>query len=407
MYRHIMVIHRWRDRYALYENYVDHGSARVTYITTALGRHSVPSGATAIELVGSTEDPAAVRQAGLSLISRFGRPHHLVALNEGDMDLAAVLRAEFDCPGLHPADLARFRDKLTMVQLVSAAGLRTPAFADAPHPEAVERFAVEYGWPVIVKPRRGTASRGVLRLDSAADLGTLRKLPSEPRLVEEFCPGHIYHADGLWTGTSLGPWRLSRYLNTCMGFTKGDVLGSVEVDDSVLIAALEPFVASVVEVLSKDPWVFHLEIFVDSAPDGSVQATFLEVGYRVGGAEIPFIWREVHGVDLMAAAMAVALGLQPEIDACRSERVGGWLLVPTPVAPPCRVTSVELPSPAGAGPYAYTIPAIGDVVPNTGGYEHIGARFRFQGGSSREVENAIISTASGTCLSCVPALVPG
>lgn len=407
VHRHIMVIHRWRDSYALYANYVDHRSACVTYITTSLGRHSVPPGAAAVELVGSTEDPAAVRQAGLSLISRFGHPHHIVALNEGDLDLAAVLRAELGCPGLHPPDVARFRDKLTMIELVSAAGLRTPAFADAPDPESVGRFADEHGWPVIVKPRRGTASRGVLRLDSGADLSTLRKLPSEPRLVEEFCLGHIYHADGLWAGTRLGPWRLSRYLNTCMGFTNGDVLGSVEVDDSALIAALEPFVASVVEVLSKDPWVFHLEVFVDSGPDGSVRATFLEVGYRVGGAEIPFIWREVHGVDLMAAAMAVALGWQPDVGVCRDGRVGGWLLVPTPVAPPCRVTRVELPSPAGQGPYAYTIPAVGDVVPKTGGYEHVGARFRFQGDSSREVENAIISTASQTCLSCVPALAAG
>src|SRR5215469_8553173 len=102
--RHIMVIHRWRDWYALYANYIDHRSACVTYITTSLGRHSVPPGAAAIELVGRTDDPAAVRQAGLSLISRFGHPHHIVALNEGDLDLAAVLRAEFGCPGLHPAD---------------------------------------------------------------------------------------------------------------------------------------------------------------------------------------------------------------------------------------------------------------------------------------------------------------
>jgi biotin carboxylase len=402
MAEHIIVIHRWRDNYALYGRYIDHGSCHVSYISTAMGRRSVPAQAAAVVTVAASDDLGEVRRAARSLTARFGPAARVVALNEGDLDTAAFLRAELGCPGLTPDELARFRDKLTMAQAVAAAGIRIPAFADAPDPQAVSRFAEANGWPVVVKPRRGTASRDVMRLDSAAELPALRNLPLEPRLAEVFCGDPIYHVDGLWTGTRLGPWRASRYLNTtCVGFNNGDVLGSVEVDDPDLIEPLGTFAAAVAAALSDQPWVFHLEVFVGSAQDRTPRLTFLEVGYRAGGAEIPFIWREVHGMDLMAAAAAVQLGREPELANGHRFRVGGWLLVPTPVATPCRVVASELPASANGGPYAHVIPPVGYLVPRAGGYEHVGARFRFKGENTHEVEKAIMKTAVRFRLECV------
>lgn len=401
---HILVLHRWRDQYACYADYIEHTDHQVTYITTALGRASVPPTAAAVHEVAATDDPDAVAAAARALADRFGPPRRLLALNEGDLDCAAEVRERLAIDGLHPRQLGRFRDKLEMTRLVAAAGLRTPAFADAPDRAAVERFAARHGWPVIVKPRRGTASRGVLRLSGPEDLPGLDALPPEPRLVETFCADPIYHIDGLWLGGGLGPWRASRYLNTCVGFTAGDVLGSVEVDDEILLAALGPFTAGVAGALSAQPWVFHLEVFLGTAADGSPQPTFLEVGYRVGGAEIPFVWREVHETDLMAAAAAIQLGRLPELPRPRPSGadVGGWLLVPTPVPTPCRVTAAELPQDGFDGPYRSIVPQVGYVVPKAGGYEHVGARFRFRGAGTAQVEGAIVKTASRFRLECVP-----
>jgi biotin carboxylase len=154
MAEHIIVIHRWRDRYALYERYIDHGSCHVTYISTEMGRRSVPPGAAAVVTVAASDDLGEVGRAAQSLTARFGPAGRVVALNEGDLDTAALLRAQLGCPGLTPDELARFRDKLTMAQAVAAAGIRIPAFADAPDPQAVSRFAGANGWPVVVKPRR-------------------------------------------------------------------------------------------------------------------------------------------------------------------------------------------------------------------------------------------------------------
>ncbi|WBB77897.1 hypothetical protein O7606_16675 [Micromonospora sp. WMMD882] len=66
-----------------------------------------------------------------------------------------------------------------------------------------------------------------------------------------------------------------------------------------------------------------------------------EVGARVGGAEIPLLWREVHGHDPVETAFAIRMGLEIGTAVPRlADEVGGWLLVPAPVERPCRVTEI-------------------------------------------------------------------
>ncbi|WP_149830776.1 ATP-grasp domain-containing protein [Streptomyces tailanensis] len=404
MSSHILVIHRWHDRYALYDRYIDHGAHRVTYVCTDLGANSVPQSAAALHVVSATHDLAEVMAAVTDLAARFGSPDRVVALHEGDLDTAAAVRERLGCAGQDPTGLARFRDKLAMAETVAEAGVPAPAFADAPDETAVRAFARRHGWPVIVKPRRGSGSRGVVRLDSEEDLVLLRGTPAEPRLVQEFCGDAVFHVDGLWTGDRLGPWRASRYVNTCVDFTEGETLGSVEVDDAALLSAVGEFTAAAAGALSTEPWVFHVEVFVGTAGNGRPRLTFLEAGYRVGGAEIPFVWREVHGIDLMRAALEIQLGRSPDPPAPDEWRTAGWLLAPAPIPAPCRVTAWDLPTPStpGEGPYAAIVPEIGQVIPRVPGYEHVGARFRFQGSSAAAVERAIVSTAAGFRLRCEP-----
>ncbi|MEV7970155.1 hypothetical protein AB0O34_29840 [Sphaerisporangium sp. NPDC088356] len=412
---HVVVLHRWRDRYADYAAYLDHTAYDVSYVTTAIARESVPDQAAGVELVAATDDLAEISAAVAVLAARLGPPRHLVALNEGDLDAAAALRGALGCGGQDSAALTRFRDKLTMAETVAAAGLPVPPFADAPDTASVRAFAARHGWPVVVKPRRGVASRDVLVLRSPADLARLDDTPVEPRLVQAFVADPILHVDGVWTGTGLGPWRASRYVNTCLDFTFGAHLGSVEVDDPELLGPLEEFTAGAGAALGGgEPWVFHLEAFAGAGPAGEPRIVFLEAGARVGGAEIPFVWREVHGFDLMAAAVDIQLGRAPAVRPLPRGATGGWLLLPVPVSTPCRVAGSGLAPPAGDGAeavehvdglYAQVVPPVGAVIPKAGGYEHVGARFRFRGASSRDVEAAIAKTAASFRLWCEP--VPG
>ncbi|GGW59996.1 biotin carboxylase [Streptomyces caelestis] len=407
---HVMVLHRWRDTHALYADYIDHRTHRVTYISTETGRASIPEGAEAVVTVGLTDDLPAVRAVVTTLVEKYGVPQSLLALNEGDLDTAALVREEFQITGQTPAELSVFRDKLLMCRTVAAAGLPVPEFAHAPDLATVREFGRTHGWPLICKPRRGTASRGVVRFDSEADLDAVPELAgelaAEPFLVQAYVDAPILHIDGLWEGDALGSWTASRYVGgTCADFTQGNWLGSVEEDDPVLLAAVESFAAAVGAALGGNrPWVFHLEAFVTRGADGGPALVFLESGARVGGGEIPFTWRDVHGVDLMAAAADIQLGRVPVLPPLKTGEAGGYLLLPLPVPAPCLVERADWITPPAEGrePYAVLHVPVGRRVPPISGYEHVGTRFRFRGPSTAAVEEAIEAAAHGFRLTCTP-----
>lgn len=397
---HILILNHWLDK-ARYSDYVDHERTTVTYVCSPQASAGVPKDAVAAVTVADTAELGPVRDAVAELIEHFGIPDRIVALGEDDLMVAAELRAEWGIAGDRPDDIRRFRDKLWMATSVARAGIDIPDFADAPDREAVAQFAQEHGWPVIVKPRWGSGARDIVRLDSPDDLRLVAGSASEPRLVQKYCADTIIHVDGLWTGRELGPWRAARYLNTFVEFWHGRAIGSVEIDDDELLSHVGEFTARVGAAMSERPWVFHLEAFLGQADSGIPLLQFLEVGARVGGAEIPYIWREVHDRDPFIAATAIQLGDEPDADPLKSDRVGGWLLVPTPVSPPCIVVSADFGIPLDAQPYARFIPAGGVYIPWTGDFNEIGGRFRYAGGSTAEVEHAMRRTMAEYRIDCV------
>ncbi|GAA0990554.1 hypothetical protein GCM10009555_076470 [Acrocarpospora macrocephala] len=397
---HIVIINRWRERYADYAGYLDHRVNRVSYITTEVGLASVPQAANDVLLVAATDDLESVRRRLRELVSRYGKPDAIIALKEDDLLVAAALRAEWDCPGQRAEELIGFRDKYVMSRLIARAGLPVPAFGLAADAQQVADFAAVHGWPVIVKPRCGSSSEGVVQASEPADLVGVSF--EEPLLVQEYNPNPIYHVDGVFTAPGLVQCRASRYVNTCLGFRSGSFLGSVEEDDPVVNSVIAAAAEKYMSALTNRPTAFHLEVFVDSAGPSCV---FLEVGARVGGAEIPFVWREVHGYDLMEAAFRIQLGLPVAEGPPTPARggVGGWLLIPTPLTRPCRITEATSMVGRRPGPYAEALLRPGEVLPLADAYyEHVGGRFRFCESSSHAVEQAIVATAAAFRVAAEP-----
>lgn len=399
---HLVVINRWRESYARYAAYVDHGTHHVSYITTEVGLASVPEAAADVVLVERTDDLDAVRAATRLLAARYGPPQGIVTLKEDDLLVAAALREEWDCPGPRTEFLEPFRDKFLMATAVAEAGLDVPDFALAPDARSVVDFGRAHGWPLVVKPTRGSCSEGVVRLDGPEDVPRL-DFTGEPLLVQRFQAGRIYHVDGVFTGSELLHWTASRYVNTCLGFRTGSFLGSVEEDDAHVLAAIGAYAVEALKALTGQATVFHLEVFVDTVAGGP-HVSFLEVGARVGGAEIAFVWREVHAYDLMHAAFRFQLGRSLPPGAPKPDReFGGYLLIPAPAARPCRITEVTPMTGRTPGPYAEALLDVGEVLPLADAYyEHVGGRFRFRGRTSGEVEAALKETATGFRVSAVP-----
>ncbi|MFB8031153.1 ATP-grasp domain-containing protein [Streptomyces sp. NPDC056465] len=404
---HVIVLHRWTDSYADYASYLDHRALRVSYVTTARARPVLPDAAAGVRVVPSTEDRGAVRAAVGELVAIHGRPDRIVALHEVDLDVAAELREDLGVPGETPAGLHPFRDKLAMSRRLAARDVPVPAAEPAPGHRAVAGFARRHGWPVVLKPVRGTASSDVTRLDGPAALDAYVFPPDLPLMVQAYLPHAVLHVDGIVDGGDLRVWRASRYVNTCLDFARGEALGSAEIDDPVLLKNIGEFTRRAVLAMSADPWVFHLELF---ASDDSTDPVFhvLEVGARPGGAEVPFVWREVHGVDLMAATVDVQMGRplhghSPGAETGEEEEAyGGWLLVPTPAARPCRVLAATSQTGEADGPYAERLPTPGGYLADLPGYEHSGARFRFRGRTSADVEHAIARTLERLDFRCEP-----
>ncbi|MGF1428885.1 ATP-grasp domain-containing protein [Kitasatospora sp. LaBMicrA B282] len=399
---HVIVVNRWQEQYARYAEYLDHATHRVSYLSTEIGLASVPAQAHDVRVVRATDDPAEVRPALQELIARHGRPQAIVALKEDDLLIAAQLREEWEVPGPRVADLTRFRDKYLMASAVAAAGLEIPNFALVTDAASVLEFGQAHGWPVVVKPILGSSSDGVVKVDGPAEVAAL-DLADRPMMVQRFQPGQIYHVDGVFTGTELLVCRGSRYLNTCLGFRSGDALGSVEEDDPAINAAIAESARAYLGALTDAPLVFHLELFVDTAA-GPPRCSFLEVGARVGGAEIPFLWREVHGYDLMDAAFQLQLGRPvPTVPERTGGELAGFLLVPAPAARPCRIVEVTPMTGRPDGPYAEALLPVGGVLPRADAYyEHVGGRFRFRGARSGDVERAVAATAAAFRVAAVP-----
>ena len=91
-----------------------------------------------------------------------------------------------------PATLRFAKDKLYQRTAFARAGLPVPAFADAPDRAAIETFAKEHGWPVVVKAQRGGYDgRGVWIVDNVRAAASLVREAHErgtALMVEAFVP---------------------------------------------------------------------------------------------------------------------------------------------------------------------------------------------------------------------------
>ncbi|SDI71915.1 ATP-grasp domain-containing protein [Actinokineospora alba] len=397
--RHILILNRFdRETDCRYPRYVDHAVDRVAYIASTAGHSGVDTAlAEAVGVVDDLADWQAVSKLALGIVREFGPLDHVVALFERDLEVAARLRELLDVPGPRPAEIERVRDKVTMKELVVAAGLRVPRFTDVGSPEQVARFAEETGFPVVLKPRDGSGSQGIYLINSAASLAETLASPLENYSCEEFIDATMYQVDGVVQDGAVRVLRAFRLLNTCLDYTLGQPFGSVASDDPVLEKRLAGYSEVVMAALGVRDSVFHLEVFVvdrpadpTAVPAAYDDLVFLEVAARPGGAELPHLWREVYGLDLLEVATRLTLGESPRLaPSAAGGEAGGYLLMPEPPVRPCRVVSTTSLLDRVPEMYAEVLPAPGAVLDGTGGAKETGGRYRFRAATGRDVERAV------------------
>ncbi|MEU1273585.1 ATP-grasp domain-containing protein [Streptomyces sp. NPDC005799] len=254
---------------------------------------------------------------------------------EHHVELTAHLAAVLGLPGTPPGAMAACRDKaLTRARFAEhgVPSARSVPVDDAD--EAVEA-ARRIGYPVVVKPRGMGGSAGVVHADhdvavreafyaalSATVIG-LEAYATRGVLVEEYLEGpeisaetvvvdHQVHIVAI-TRKQLG--REPRFVETGhMVDARDPLLG----DDAVTQA-----VTDAVRALGIERGVLHVEVRLTGRGPA-----LIEVNGRPGGDLIPLLVEEATGIDLMAAAAALACGTRPELSATRQRAAAVQFLLP-------------------------------------------------------------------------------
>lgn len=212
----------------------------------------------------------------------------------------------------------RLSDKLVQRKSLRDNGLPTPRFwnIDDLVDERVIRAVIDSGFPLVLKPRRGTSSQDMERIN-AEDQLRAAVATSEPgrMLVEGYIPDPTTPQSGGGSAPYVSAELLvSRGVVTVMGITGRTPLAAPFRETGFLFPAdVQPGLAvaltaaarRAVEALGVESGVLHVEL--KCTDDGPV---VIEVNGRPGGAGVHFLIRRALGIDTVQLAMRVAVGEQ-------------------------------------------------------------------------------------------------
>ena len=153
------------------------------------------------------DQPEIAAEQALAALGR--RVDAVLAVDDHGLELAALLRQKLGLAG-NPLHAVRVtRDKLAFRQLLLTHGFNCPHFQLVSNPADALALGPSLAYPVVVKARRLSASRGVIRADDAASFaeavtrvraiqaGADRDAAQLGLIVEAFIPGREYALEGL------------------------------------------------------------------------------------------------------------------------------------------------------------------------------------------------------------------
>lgn len=235
----------------------------------------------------------------VTYMARSRRIDRIVALDEFDVENAALLREHMRLPGLGQTISRYFRDKLAMRSQAKIKGIPVPEFTGVFNYDDLRAFMRDVPGPWLLKPRMNASAIGIKPIQQESELWPvleqLGDLQSE-YVLERFVVGEVFHVEGVTWGGKLQcsiPCKYGRPPMQTMHqggvFTTRNL--SLISDDGVGLAAIHQ---KLIEGFGLPNGVTHSE-FIKSAADGKFY--FLETAARVGGAYIADMVEFATGVN--------------------------------------------------------------------------------------------------------------
>ena len=149
-----------------------------------------------------------------------GNPDAVLAVDDSGVELAALLAERLGLPGNPAHAVRRVRDKLAFRRLLQERAFPCPDFHHLPTGDDPRKLVPKLKFPVVVKARRLSGSRGVIRADDSAALvravNWVRAIQSRADrdaqalglIIEDFIPGREYALEGILERGDLTPLAL-------------------------------------------------------------------------------------------------------------------------------------------------------------------------------------------------------
>lgn len=232
----------------------------------------------------------------------LGRTEHLdriVALDDFDVETAAMLREYLHVPGMGITTARAFRDKLAMRSRARASGIRCPEFVHVLNDRAIRDWTTHVTPPWVLKPRGQAAAIGIRTVASERELWEIIDALGDARadhVLEQFIPGDVFHVDSLVFDGRVVFAVASAYGSPPMAVAHQ---GGIFVTRTLAAAdpqsaALKTANAGVLESFGLRRGVSHTEFILGR--DGAFY--FLETSARVGGAFIVDVVEAATGINL-------------------------------------------------------------------------------------------------------------
>src|SRR5260370_20036551 len=106
----------------------------------------------------------------VSFLARETKPDRIVALEEFDVVIAALVREHLRLPGMNSSTAKTFRDKLAMCINARAGGITVPEFVPLINRAEIQEFLNRVRPPWVLKPRSDVSAIGIRKLEHPEDV---------------------------------------------------------------------------------------------------------------------------------------------------------------------------------------------------------------------------------------------
>ncbi len=246
---------------------------------------------------------------GVSHLGRTVSIDRIMALDDFDVEKAALLREHLRIPGLGESASRFFRDKLAMRMGATTAGILVPEFSSTFNYKQISNFLERVPAPWVLKPRLMAGAIGIKKFNHAQDVwDRIHSVGDEQSylVLERFVPGDIFHVDSIWFKRKMVFAISSAYGTPPLELTTGGGVFTTRTLEpgSEVDLALKSMNERVLSTFGLADGVSHTE-FIRAHEDGAYY--FLETSARVGGAHISDLIEYATGINLWAEWAKVEL----------------------------------------------------------------------------------------------------